>query len=52
VHSEEAGCQAHEHSLWVRELLGFFFLGVLGNNYKALKLYVRPIAKSLDEVEY
>jgi hypothetical protein len=43
---EEAGCKAHEKSLWVRELLGIDFLKVLNYNYIALRLSVQPIAIS------
>jgi hypothetical protein len=43
---EEAGCQVHEDSLWVRELLGIDFLKVLNYNYVALILHVWPIAEA------
>ena len=51
---EEAGCQVHEKSLWVRELLGIDFLKVLNYSYRALRLPVRPVAeaqKGSEEVE-
>jgi hypothetical protein len=43
---EEAGCQACEKSLWVRELMGIDFLKVLNYSYRALRLPVRLVAKA------
>jgi hypothetical protein len=37
VYFEEAGCQSHENSLQVRELLGKYSLVVLGNSYRDLR---------------
>jgi hypothetical protein len=47
---EEVGCQAHEKSLWVRELLGIDFLKVLNYNYRALRLLVHLLLKPEKEV--
>jgi hypothetical protein len=45
---EEAGCQAREKSLKVRELLGIDFLKVLNYSYRALRLPVWPVVEALE----
>jgi hypothetical protein len=43
---EEAGFQACEKSLWVRELLVMDFSKVLNYNYRSLRLPVQPVAEA------
>jgi hypothetical protein len=43
---EEVVCQAREKSLWVRKLMGIYFLEVLNCNYMDLSLPVQPLVEA------